>query len=325
MAGISALVALILGSYWASKNDSAFLSVPNWKTNIFPWHPVLLIVSYFSQVLAIPSWQTPGLSSGGLFSLTKVLHIFWNTSALATLIVGLWAVFKYRADKKEAHLVTSHEWIGIATASLMALNYLIGASFTLWKVGIVKQSNGRAVTYFQAFQLQTIDNIKTMHKLLGLLLLLLSTANILSGIVQLQDSCVTKMSYSSKPSYPHLPEGCRVSNGIGIVIVFTTLVTFLAVASRYDILTRGVNDMSSEETNALHERINSSGELQTNYVLQDSWDADSSAGTGFGTGTCSGVAGVNAAPSISTGGVKRRLSEESKGPRFNGKDWDEYA
>ena len=56
----AALVALILVSTWATKmrdNDRQYLGVPNWKTNVFAWHPVLMVAGlFFCQVVAISDW-----------------------------------------------------------------------------------------------------------------------------------------------------------------------------------------------------------------------------------------------------------------------------
>jgi hypothetical protein len=86
-ARICAVIALVLCAGWASFDYPNFLNAPSWKSNLFAWHPVLMICGFFfSQIFAITSW---GTFPAKYYHLEKFQHTLWQLAACATMVAGL--------------------------------------------------------------------------------------------------------------------------------------------------------------------------------------------------------------------------------------------
>lgn len=131
---ISAIATLILAACWANSNAAGFLTIPSWKTNLFAWHPILMTSGFFfSQVMAVLPFGIPLASHNVLPSvLITFWPLIWNSAAMGTMLAGLYAVFKYRANLGDTHLATIHEWTGILIAILFGLNYILNLTFIVW-------------------------------------------------------------------------------------------------------------------------------------------------------------------------------------------------
>eukprot|EP01034_Spumella_vulgaris_P027580 gene27580-34323_t len=252
-----AIGSLVLVSVWASREGTNWLGVPNWGSNIFPWHPVLMTAGFFfAQVLAILSWQVDAFptNASSVTSWQRFFHVFWNTAALATLIAALYVVFKYKANVARADLTTTHEWSGILIAVLFLLQYLLGWTFSIWRGAAIMHGGLAHHTPIQnTATFTSIAGLRRFHKFMGIFILLLTASNILSGIVQRQLNCSYPRRWTSDPAYPGLDLGCRISNGLAVLVWLTTLFTVLAVASRYEITPRDVGVRGNSEAILDHE------------------------------------------------------------------------
>lgn len=146
-------------------------------------------------------------------TVNKVLHIFWHCSALFCLIMGLVAVFKSHNTKEaagglKANLYTLHSWVGIAVTLLFCQNYVMG----LIMYG----------TNFMPLSLKEL--YMPYHQFLGQVAYFVAVAAIESGLMEKntfnQCSYTTgSKDYNPASNYLDIPAGCRLTNGIGMLIL----------------------------------------------------------------------------------------------------------
>ena len=154
-----ALTSVGLVAAWAQHTSSSangtFLGVPSWSTNLFAWHPVLMVGGFFAaQVIAISLWSLDSQASAatapsnrGSFGMIsapahyysestyqqaapspriKLLHVFFQCAALATLIAGLAAIVRSTLKESAPSLTTMHSWYGVAAVAVFGTNFLFG-------------------------------------------------------------------------------------------------------------------------------------------------------------------------------------------------------
>lgn len=213
------VVAIGLVASWVqnenSSAESGYLGAPNWKSNIFAWHPALLIGGFYSgQVFAVSCWSL--ISDHGL---AKLMHVFFQTGALASMIAGLSAIVKYKLDVYDSSLVTAHSWVGVAAVACFCCNYCIGllmATLTRW---------------FPGSAMRVAFDLRRIHRALGLTAFGLTSMSILTGINN-------QLPYGScgfdadKDTYSQLSSACKIANGAGIVVLLSSLCIVAASALR---------------------------------------------------------------------------------------------
>ena len=200
VACILSFISLTLVIVWAQNNDSTsgdenYLGVPDWKNNIFSWHPVLMVGGFFvAQIVAPAVWV---LFPENLRSYAKLTHIALQSSGVITMSLGLYAVVTSKNMTETPHLVSLHSWIGIIAIALYLLNYIFGAlmrqlSTSIWGNDLIHN-----------------------HKFLGFTSLGLSVLAILSGICSkiIRGLCDTS-NFS-----------CNISNSIGIIVAIASILT----------------------------------------------------------------------------------------------------
>ena len=176
---IIGIVALILVSLWATNpkdsGDESYLGVPTTlmgypgSENVFAWHPILMVGGFFvGQVLAINTWSIiPDHMA------SKILHVLWQSAALACMIAGLTAVVKEKFNDKDPSLTTLHSWIGICGIVMFCINYLIGSFMALFTSYLPSDAKLRS----------SVDWL-IMHRFFGLSALSISGGAILLGIME---------------------------------------------------------------------------------------------------------------------------------------------
>ena len=139
VACILSLISLTLVVVWAQNNDSTsgdvnYLGAPDWKNNVFSWHPVLMVGGLFlAQIVAPAMWV---LFPDKYRSYAKLIHIVLQSGGIISMSVGLYAVVTSKNVTKSPHLVSLHSWIGIAAIIIYGSSYLFGSCMsTLGKIG----------------------------------------------------------------------------------------------------------------------------------------------------------------------------------------------
>lgn len=98
----------------------------------------------------------------------KIMHAALHFFALLFAAIGLYAVFENHAVKNIPHLYSLHSWIGVATITLMVLQYVIGF-----------------VTYLSPGMTMDIRvTIMPLHRFFGLMILCFATGTCLLGLTE---------------------------------------------------------------------------------------------------------------------------------------------
>ena len=242
-----AVATVVLVSVWAAYDSPGFLYVPNWSTNIFSWHPLLMTAGfYFSQIMGfvsltlLPSKNTqccafdnPRSQPASIactpwtINAASLARGFWEAAGCATLVAGLIAVFAYSNGNNLPNLTQLHSWLGIMTSVLYFANFVVTVISIVLPAGFLGNLWGDLVYGTNSDILRV--SFESFHRALATFSLMMSVVAVLSGIVQYQglSGCYFTPYPYSLPSpdvnpalhYAALPNGCKVSNGLGIVVV----------------------------------------------------------------------------------------------------------
>ena len=267
--GISVAVgfaAVICAGYWghSTNSEDGFGGGLNWTDQVFNWHgkdtcllpylcclflhsfsrmlsplpalyEVVCMVSFFCCMsMALVSFRALPLGK----PLNKGLHIFWHCCALFCLIMGLIAVFKSHNTKEAAgglkpNLYSIHSWVGLAVTILFGQNYVLGV--LLYGTNLVPLSWKQIYMPF--------------HQFFGEVAYFVAVAAIESGIMEKNvfNGCSYSTSgkdYNPAVNYLDIPAGCRLSNGIGILIL-TLVICVAFVKSDLFLTARKDDDLTS--------------------------------------------------------------------------------
>ncbi|CAM9786523.1 unnamed protein product [Sphacelaria rigidula] len=140
--------------------------------------------------------------------------------AAVLISLGLWAVFQYHNEELYANLYTMHSWAGIVVVTLFYANYVGG--------------------FFSFFLGCTSQSVKAQymprHVFIGIFTYFAAAFTCISGIMDKNsilgcgvDYTLTEPDYNPAAHYWDLYAGCRLSNGLGIVIIVTCLCATYAV------------------------------------------------------------------------------------------------
>jgi len=214
-------VALILVVLWAlfTNTSEKYLGGLDWSyPNVFNWHPIMMTAG---MVIC----TTEGLLAFRAFPFDKVINrrvrYIWHTAGIAFMVVGLVAVFEYKNDRNSANLWSIHSWVGLMTISLFLAQYLLGVYLFFYE-GADPDMREAYIPFFA--WLDVVVYVSACF-----------TAEM--GIVQENTKLgctynVTEMdSYNAADPaiyYQDLPAGCRISSGLGVVILFICLCTVYA-------------------------------------------------------------------------------------------------
>ncbi|CBN75190.1 conserved unknown protein [Ectocarpus siliculosus] len=222
-AHVMSWTALIMVLVWALANqdDDYFLGGLAFSgTGLFNWHPVLmvagLVVAYTQGILA---YRTLSLER----EVNKMIHNACMFTAVILVSLGLIAVFQYHNKELYANLYTMHSWAGIVVVTLFYANY-VGGFFNFF--------TGSTPQWMKA---QYLPN----HVFIGIFTYFAAAFTTLLGIQDKNsalgcgyDITLTEPDYNPASHYSNLYAGCRLSNGLGIVVIVTCLCATYAVMPR---------------------------------------------------------------------------------------------
>ena len=149
------------------------------------------------------------------------MRYLWHSLGVALMIVGVVAVFEYTNDRNGANLWSLHSWLGVMTITLYLAQYVLGVY--LFFYDMADPDMREAYIPFFAW--------------LDIVVYVSACFTAETGIVEKNTELgctynVTEISdYNAEnPSlyYEDLPSGCRVSSGLGIVILFMCACTVYA-------------------------------------------------------------------------------------------------
>jgi hypothetical protein len=213
------LAALILVIFWAHGTDNSrgYLGGLNWKENVFNFHPVMMIASFFFTGWSITAYRIKSIS----MKYKKYLHLFAHILAKICLTIGLRAVYvsKRDSDDYHYHLLSLHTWLGTLTAILLIQNDFFGA-----------------ITFLFPFLSRHIQKFyRPYHIFFGKMAFIFLVITIETGIMEENTFLVCspsadKVDNSPGSHYLVIPSGCRLSSGLGLVIALAML--FLVFALR---------------------------------------------------------------------------------------------
>ncbi|CAM9227727.1 unnamed protein product [Choristocarpus tenellus] len=186
-------------------------------TGLFNWHPVLMVagmVTAYTQ--GFLAYRTLALGK----RTNKKIHGACMFLACIFIALGLSAVFEFHNDYLFPNLYTMHSWAGIVVVTLFFANYFGG--FTNYFLGASPQRVKEAYmprhvfigifTYFAA-AFTAVLGIQDKNSMLG------------CGY----SITLTEPDYNPASNYSDIYSGCRLSNGLGIVIIVTCMLATFAV------------------------------------------------------------------------------------------------
>ena len=151
--------------------------------------------------------------------MTKYIHALLHTAALLFVCIGLSAVIignnytdHYTYHVYTANLYSLHSLLGLTAVILYFCNYLLGGFFFL--------------TSYMSVDMKKL--FKPNHIYIGVFTLFAAAMAAEAGIMELatEVGChygVTRADWNPAQNYHKLPDACKLSNGIGLMIFITVL------------------------------------------------------------------------------------------------------
>jgi hypothetical protein len=214
LAIISAIAATGMAITWADKHDTSknYLGGLNWHLRPFNWHPVLMISGMIlGLICSLLTYRIIKLPK----PYQKLMHFLLHSGSIVCILTGLSAVVT-------SHNFTDHNKSGTYTANLYSMHSLIGVSamvlyFSNYILGFVS-------FLLPVFSVDIRSAIKPHHVFLGLFTLIVGFAAVESGITELTTKLgciysVTSADWNPAENYHELSDGCKLANGIGIVVL----------------------------------------------------------------------------------------------------------
>eukprot|EP01036_Dinobryon_divergens_P034380 gene34380-44414_t len=223
-----AFVSMVLIAYWANNTDTTirYAGGLDWGVNTFNWHPVLMISGMvFSSITAMMMYRVLPLPK----TIVKYVHAILHTATIVCICVGIAAVVvsnnfidKNTSNRIEPNLWSLHSLLGIIAICLYMQNYFIAALIFIPKVMEWTASAAVRKAYASA------------HSMNGIITAIVVLAVVQTGLTEESSGCqytVTDVSNNPAALYHYLSPGCKMLNGIGIVVLIATCLAVLVLAT----------------------------------------------------------------------------------------------
>lgn len=220
-------LALIVVGVWIAKLGGLSTQPQGQAKLVFNWHPLFMILSFLFMTVATLSFRFSPLLLPTRLQIprpvAKLGHgLCWAMAAFC-MILGLVAVFHSHNDPVSgfiANLYSLHSWIGIMIVLLYFGQLLAGLS----AFGIPFSLGMPPTMKFILMQI---------HTFLGPVIYQGVIVTILLGIQEKEGyvGCAYKVDHADLRPWQHwqdIPPVCRISHGLGFLIVTTGLLTVLA-------------------------------------------------------------------------------------------------
>jgi len=216
------LAVLVMVVIWASngRTDLKFLGGLNLSGEVFNWHPLLLtigIIVIFSEVLL--SGRTCPFGE----DFNRIFFVISNGIIMTAIGFGLKAVSTSQAKKNLGTLYSLHSWLGVIVVVLFSIQFVLGV-FVNFHSGDGPRS---ALWERRKLVWPYFENLKILTFVTGCF-----TAIIGITLKNASFGCSYSVSHPDTNPAEHynlIPDGCKLSNGLGIVIFIVLLLTLFAV------------------------------------------------------------------------------------------------
>ncbi|XP_004513927.1 probable ascorbate-specific transmembrane electron transporter 1 [Cicer arietinum] len=135
------------------------------KIKIFNLHPLLMVIGFIlvggEAIISYKSF--PGKRSSA-----KVVHLLLHLIALASGVLGIIAVFKFKIEAGLPHMFTLHSWLGMSAICAFGLQYIL-AFFAY---------------FFPGAEMSTRATLLPWHRFIGLVIFLLAVGTAETGLVE---------------------------------------------------------------------------------------------------------------------------------------------
>ncbi|MED6120898.1 hypothetical protein PIB30_025222 [Stylosanthes scabra] len=136
------------------------------KAKIFNLHPLLMTIGFVlvSGEAIMVYKSVPGKQQRSL----KVVHLLLHLIALATGILGIVTIFKFKKESSLPNMYTLHSWLGISAICSFGLQYILGF-FTF---------------FFPGAEMYTRASVLPWHRFIGMVIFLLAVGTAQLGLVE---------------------------------------------------------------------------------------------------------------------------------------------
>ncbi|KAL7528240.1 hypothetical protein ACHAWF_002490 [Thalassiosira exigua] len=224
-------VAIVLVSLWASSLGGVSWSQGEAK-RVFNWHPVLMVTAYavmnvgallfrLSGTSSYQSASVPSSSGSKKRGVVKFSHAATWSLGVIFGIVAMLAVVKSHNDPVSgyiANLYSFHDWVGVAVLTIYTFQFLFG------------------LLAFGGFRSRLRSpGLMEIHKFAGASIHILVTFTILLGIQEKEGFVQCAYTVDSPDlmpilNYGKIPYACKISHGLGLVVLFMGLLTSFGLA-----------------------------------------------------------------------------------------------
>ncbi|MED6120047.1 hypothetical protein PIB30_017295 [Stylosanthes scabra] len=136
------------------------------KAKIFNLHPLLMTIGFVlvsGEAIMIYK-SVPGKQQRSL----KVVHLLLHLIALATGILGIVTIFKFKKELSLPNMYTLHSWLGISAICSFGFQYILGF-FTF---------------LFPGAEMYTRASVLPWHRFIGMVIFLLAVGTAQLGLVE---------------------------------------------------------------------------------------------------------------------------------------------
>lgn len=237
-----AILAVILVSTWMGGTDmnKAYLGGFNYHSLIFNYHPVCMVSGLIlCATCSLLSYRVIPLPK----IWTKRIHALLHTVSMALIVVGLTTVVvgNNYTNKNSYHMYypnffSLHSFLGLGAIFIYSQNYFLGIwhflSSTKWVPSSMRKS------------------YMPYHIYLGSAALAISALAVESGIMELftELGCsysVTSPDLDPASNYHKLHAGCKIANGVGVLVALSVVLTFFALSNSF------ISEVNSHATEPL--------------------------------------------------------------------------
>ena len=214
-AQITGIALVFLTGYWRGVFHHGFVLEGD-ASQQFNWHPFLLttglVFLYGNGMLIYRVFRY------GPKKTLKIVHASIMLTSFILMVIALKAVFDSNNDTKDKngnpdplpHMKTLHSWMGIITATLFTMQWMIGYVMFLAPTNIAAK--------VKAFYL-------SVHNWFGLFIFILACATVLLGVAE--ENIYKGFDMRNGP------EGYMMNITSLLIIIFCALVVFLSINIKY--------------------------------------------------------------------------------------------
>eukprot|EP01041_Mallomonas_annulata_P006592 gene6592-13338_t len=215
-AQILSAICIILVSFWADNSDTNQKYKQPHAHEDCTWHAILMVVSMgFCLVQALLAYRVLPFDH----TAQKYIHGTINIAGLICALIGVAKIVNFHnSDQSLSNLTSLHSWLGLVTLILYIQNYVLGFLHFILPL----------------FSLELKKLYLPSHKILGFMTLVVAVVTMETGIIQKDgtlgcDYTVTSIDTNPASHYLNIPAGCRLSSGLGIILVVILLLVCFAI------------------------------------------------------------------------------------------------